>query len=125
MQKLGGHAGKADRENGDILLFCLGSWASAGSSVNSRPMLSVVVILVKYILPCVAAVQNVVANPSVVPGTPYLIAFDCPLWPGPLSPQPSANRLLQVTNELVATEWSAGSLVQPQQLNVFSCCFFC
>lgn len=47
----------------------------------------------------------------VVPGTRYLIAFDSPLWPGPFSPQPSANRLLQVTNELVAAEWSAGSLV--------------
>ena len=46
-----------------------------------------------------------------VPHTPYLIAFDCPLWPRPLSPQPSANRLLQLTDELVATEWSAGSLV--------------
>src|SRR5208283_3441881 len=38
----------------DILLFCLGSWASAGRSMNSRPMRRAVVILVKHILPRVA-----------------------------------------------------------------------
>jgi hypothetical protein len=27
-----------------------------------------------------------------VPGTPYSIVFDCPLWPRPFSAQPSANR---------------------------------
>ncbi len=35
-----------------------------GRSLNSRPMRSVVVIFVKHILRRVAAVQNVVANPS-------------------------------------------------------------
>ena len=35
-----------------------------GRSVNSRPMWQAVVILAIHILPNVAAVQNVVANPS-------------------------------------------------------------
>ncbi len=61
------------KEKGDILLlkekgtfyFCASVRGHPRSrSVNSRPMGSVVVILVKHILPHVAAVQNVVANPS-------------------------------------------------------------
>ncbi len=55
---------KGKNRKGDILLFCFGSWASAGSRVNSRRMRSVVVIPVKQILPRCAAVQNVVARPS-------------------------------------------------------------
>jgi hypothetical protein len=53
-----------EREKGDILLCCLVRGRQRSRSVNSRPMRSVAVILVKHILQRVAAVQNVVTNPS-------------------------------------------------------------
>ncbi len=49
---------------GDILLFTSVRGRPRGRSANSRPMRTVVVILVKHILPRVAAVQSVLANPS-------------------------------------------------------------
>jgi hypothetical protein len=52
------------REKGDILLFCLGSWACAGSQPEFQPMRRAVVFLMKHIPPRIAAVQNVLANPS-------------------------------------------------------------
>jgi hypothetical protein len=46
------------------ILFCLGSWASAGSQPKFQSMRRAVVILLRNILLRIAAVQNVVANPS-------------------------------------------------------------
>ncbi len=51
-------------EKGTFYFVALVRGRPRGRSVNSRRMRSVVVILVKQILPRFAAVQNVVANPS-------------------------------------------------------------
>ncbi len=51
-------------EKGTFYFFALVRGRQRGRSVNSRPMRCAVVILVKHILPHVAAVQNVIANAS-------------------------------------------------------------
>ncbi|MGZ6231397.1 MAG: hypothetical protein ACXWMO_11600, partial [Syntrophales bacterium] len=55
---------KNSREKGTFHFFTSVRGRPRGRSLNSRPMRRAVVILVKHILPRVAAVQNVVANPS-------------------------------------------------------------
>jgi hypothetical protein len=77
--------GKRGWEKGTFYFFASVRGRPRGRSVNSRPMRRAVVILVKHILPRVAAVQNVVANPS--------DGSSCGSWYSAMLPQKPVGKL--------------------------------